>query len=105
MSEYGELSSLPEDPRYWDALEQRVLAGLGERAAPPLPWWAPLAARAWTLGGIAAAAAIGCVLLVPPRREPPSIVSVGLLQLRGDAALLAQAAPPAVFSMPVREEP
>jgi hypothetical protein len=60
-------------------------------------WWAPLTAHAWTLAGLAAAAALACLLLVPPRAVEGRR-DIGLLELRGDAALLSQATPPSIFS-------
>ena len=63
MSDLRDLSELPDDPAYWNGLEKRIVAGLGPRIQAAPPWWAPLAARAWTLGGLAAAAVIVAMLL------------------------------------------
>src|SRR5262245_19210621 len=80
MSDLRDLSKLPEDPSYWDDLEKRIVSGLGARVPEAAAWWRPLAASAWGLGALAAAAAIGAVVLLPARNgERP--VNAGLLQL------------------------
>jgi hypothetical protein len=102
MSEFRELSRLPEDPEYWESLQARVMSGLPERsplgAAPR--WWAPLADRAWGLGGLAAAAALAALLLVPDRPTPDGLA---LLSLPAEApevrALVSAPAPPSIASL------
>ena len=106
MSEFRGLSRLPDDPGYWDSLEQRITDELGPRVRAGLPavepWWTPLAVRSWGLVGLAAAAGLAAVLLLPPRvtaSAPPS----GLLRgPESDPALQLFAAaeePPAVSSL------
>ena len=91
MSEFQELSKLPKDPEYWDRLEARITAELGPlvRGLPETrpEWWAPLATRALALGGLAAAAALAALLLVPPRTRPTP--TTGLLRLPDNPALIA----------------
>ena len=104
MSDLRDLSELPEDQAYWDGLEKRVLAALGPRVQPAQAgWWTPLAARAWTLGGLAAAAAIAGLLLMPPRAEPNVVTEAGLLLLpESDPAFVSFVSaprPPAVGSL------
>jgi hypothetical protein len=82
MSDFRDLSELPDDEAYWDGLEQRIVAGLGPRVpARSDAWWTPLAARAWTLGGLAAAAAIAALLLMPARDEARPVTESSLLLL------------------------
>ena len=104
MSDLRDLSELPDDPAYWDGLEKRIVAGLGPRVqAAPTTWWAPLAARAWTLGGLAAAAAVAALLLMPARAEPSVVTEAGLLLLpESDPAFVSFVSsprPPAVGSL------
>ena len=92
MSEFRELSKQPKDPEYWNRLEARITAELGPlvRALPETrpEWWAPLATRALALGGLAAAAALAALLLVPPRARPAA-PTTGLLRLPDNPALIA----------------
>ena len=92
MSEFRELSKLPKDPEYWDRLEAKITAELGPlvRALPETrpEWWAPLATRAWALGGLAAAAGLAALFLVPPRTAPAA-APAGLLRLPDNPALVA----------------
>jgi hypothetical protein len=105
MSEYPDLSRLPEDPAYWNDLESRVLAGLHTGEAVEVieqdGWLAPLATRALAIGGLAAAAAIAAILLLPARSPAPLAVG-GLLRMPDDpivAAFVAAEAPPALTSL------
>ena len=103
MSDLRDLSELPGDEAYWDDLEQRIVGGLGPRVQARAGWWAPLAARAWTLGGLAAAAAIAAVMLMPARDAGRASTEPGLLLLPGsDPALVSFVSapgPPAVGSL------
>jgi hypothetical protein len=105
MTEWRDLSHLPEDSGYWNDLEKRIMSELGPqvRAVPATAphWLAPLAARAWGLTGLAAAAAIAALLLVPPRKEQR--VSVGLLTLPGSdpsfTSFVSASSPPPVGAL------
>jgi hypothetical protein len=106
MTEFRDLSRLPADQEYWDRLEARITADL----APAVhalgtsgpSWWAPVARRAWGLGGLAVAAGLAALLLVPSRAED-STPAAGLLRLpQDDPALIAfvsSPAPPALASL------
>src|SRR5262245_54163671 len=96
--ELRDLSSLPEDPAYWAALEQRVVAGISDprRAHVPLiptPWYAPLVRR---VGGLAAvAAAAGVVFAFLPSREMPDATgSAAALRVVAESS-----APPALAAL------
>jgi hypothetical protein len=107
MNEFRELSRLPEDQEYWDRLEARITADLAPAvhslATQRPDWWAPVATRAWGLGGLAVAAGLAALLLVPARTlDAPS--PTGLLRVPdGDPAtiafLSAPAPPPLAFLM------
>ena len=104
MSDFRDLSELPGDQAYWDDLEQRIVGGLGPRAqAVPAAWWAPLAARAWTLGGLAAAAAIAAIVLMPARDAGRASTEPGLLLLPDSdpafVSFVSAPRPPAVGSL------
>jgi hypothetical protein len=108
MSEYRDLSRLPDDQAYWDALESRVLAGLqDERAVQPAGWSAPLAGRALGLGALAAAAALAALLLVPARATQ-QVMTAGLLRLPENdpmvAAFVSADAPPSLASLMLSAE-
>jgi len=108
MSEFRDLSGLPDDPEYWAALESRVLAGLdtGLHAVPaprdaggPAGWWSPFESRAAKLVATAIAAVVAAILLLPPRRAesaPPLLLAptdpIG-------ASIIGAAAPPALGSL------
>jgi hypothetical protein len=97
MTEYRDLSKLPDDAAYWDVLESRILAGLAVRSgADAAPGWSsPLASRAWRLGGLAAAAVLAA-LLFTPGRSAPAAGGWGLVSLpEGDPALHALVSAPA----------
>ena len=105
MSEYRELSKLPADQAYWDGLEARITAELGAtvRALPEArsEWWAPLATRAFAIGGLAAAAGLAALLLLPSRPGEP-VPPTGILPLPDNPALLSfisAAEPPALLPM------
>ena len=106
MREWGDLSQLPKDPGYWNDLEKRIMSELGPqvRATPETAthWLAPLAARAWGLTGLAAAAAIAALLLIPPRKDEPR-VSAGLLTLPGSdpsfTSFVSASSPPPVGAL------
>lgn len=107
MMDFRELSRLPRDPGYWKGLEDRIVAELGPRvrdgAEASAGWWAPLAARAWRLGGLAAAAGLAALLVLPPRAAERQTAPFGLLRLPEDdpalVALLAGSEPPELASM------
>jgi hypothetical protein len=92
MTEFQDLSKLPADAKYWESLEARIMAYVGSRTRGTTArssGWSPLAARAWGLGGLAAAAALAALLLMPGRSAPTSNAA-GLLSLpEGDPALRA----------------
>jgi len=106
MTEFRDLSKLPTDQEYWDRLEARVtgeLAPAVRALASARPnWWAPVATRAWGLGGLALAAGIAALLLLPPRTaENP--VPAGLLRMPADdpalIAFVSAAEPPTLASL------
>jgi len=106
MSEFRDLSRLPSDQAYWDDLEARIVgqavgaAKAGEVVGPG--WWAPLASRALALGGLAAAAGIAALLLVPPRIHDSRGNSTTLLRLPHDpgmVAFLSAPEPPSLVSL------
>jgi hypothetical protein len=110
MSDMRELSRLPNDPEYWAALEARIVTGLPPRVESVSRaqdgWLEPLAARAWGLGVLAAAAVVATLLLVPRRTTD---ASAGLLRLPQEdatfAAFVSAPAPPSLGSLvlpPVR---
>jgi hypothetical protein len=113
VSDFRDLSRLPDDARYWEGLEARILADLRGRpdAVPAAPrWWAPLAARAWALGGVAAAAALAALLLAPGRTEAGPAAAWPLRPPAADPAfeaLVASPAPPSVasFLLPASRSP
>jgi hypothetical protein len=107
MTEFRDLSRLPADQSYWDSLEARInaeLAPLVRAAADRKPvWWRPLAARAWVLGGLAAAAAVAALLLVPSRSAGEPTNPTGLLRPPDDdpalVAFLSAREPPDVAAL------
>ena len=108
MSELRDLSKLPTDQAYWDRLEARITAELGpavQTLSPSrtLDWWAPLSARAWALGGLAAAAGLAAILLLPARSPSPAPSTAGLFTLPGSdpatLALVSANEPPALASL------
>jgi hypothetical protein len=107
MTEYRDLSQLPEDAGYWDALEARVLGAarprIGRSASASRSVWAPLAERAGALVGMAAAASLAALLLVPARPGTTPTAVSGLLRVPTDdptlTFFLTSAEPPPVASL------
>jgi hypothetical protein len=106
MKELRELSKLPTDQAYWVELEARMLerdgGTAGRRNDEKTGWWTPLASRAGALVGLAAAAGIAALLLVPPRTQRAAINPTVLFQLPNDptmAAFLASPTPPSLASL------
>jgi hypothetical protein len=105
MTELRDLSRLPDDAAYWANLEARILADVGKpasagRESEPL---GPLAARAWSLSGFAAAATIAALLLLPSRSSSPGGERPGLLKASQDNQAILDfvtaPAPPGVISL------
>lgn len=113
MRELRNLSKLPANPEYWERLEARMLGGraAGWQGGNGSGWWIPLATRAGALSGLAAAAGIAALLLVPPRTRGEAPSSVVLFRLPDDPAMnafLSSPAPPSVGSLlvlPLRSAP
>ena len=114
MKELRDLSKLPTEPAYWVELEARVLgrdphatlgAGsgtAGRRDGNGIGWWSPLAARAGALAGLAAAAGIAALLLVPPRTQGGAANPTVLFRLPDDptmAAFLSSPTPPSLAAL------
>jgi hypothetical protein len=93
MTDFRELSRLPEDRAYWAGLEQRIASELSpllrDAARARARWWAPLAARAGGRGAAAAAAGPAVALLIPPRAVQQQAAAAGLPRLSGDDPALA----------------
>jgi hypothetical protein len=106
MTEFRELSKLPADQEYWDRLEARITGELAPAvhalASGRPDWWAPVARRAWALGGLAVAAGIAALLLLPPR-SPEDAIPTGLLRIPDDdpalIAFVSAAEPPPLVSL------
>jgi len=103
MTELRDFSKVPDDAAWWDDLEARIMAELGPRVRAGerrrTEWWAPLAHRAWRLGGLAAAAGLVALLFAPARTHDARPTARGLLRLTtSDARLVpfvtADAPPP-----------
>jgi subtilisin family serine protease len=114
MTDFRDLSRLPDDPAYWAELEARMLAATGDVGAATgavRPWWSTLGQRAGTLVGLAAAAGIATLLLVPAR---PAVEAVPAVTMLGSAIadptlarFVAAPAPPAIANLlvdPSRED-
>ena len=110
MRELRELSKLPADPEYWERLEaqvgQTVRRPDGQTARRPdgdgASWWALLATRAGALSGLAIAAGIAALLLVPPRTRGGTSNPTILFRLPDDpamAAFLSSPTPPSLASL------
>jgi hypothetical protein len=108
MTELRDLSRLPEDPAYWADLEARIVGAAGKSASPeresePL---GPLASRAWSLSGLAAAATIAALLLLPSRSSSPGGERSGLLKAPQDNQAILDFVtapePPGVISLVVQ---
>jgi hypothetical protein len=114
VSDERELSELPSDEAYWEGLETRIVSDLrprvrdvaaanaGAHAEPAgIAWWAPLAARALPLGGLAAAAAVA-TLLFASERVSRTDRSVGILAIPDDdpafSAFVLSPSPPPIAS-------
>ncbi|MGH7554704.1 MAG: hypothetical protein ACREMQ_17010 [Longimicrobiales bacterium] len=84
MTDLRDLSRLPVDQSYWDGLEARIMADLGPRvreaSGAQSAWWAPLAASAWPLVGLAAAAGLATLIILPPRSTEPTSVAIWMLR-------------------------
>jgi hypothetical protein len=113
MRELRELSKLPAEPEYWERLEARMRGSgaAGQRGSKSPEWWAPLATRAGALVGLAVAAGIAALLLVPPRARGGATNPTVLFRLPDDpamAAFLSSPAPPSLgslFVLPTRSAP
>ena len=103
MSEFRDLSKLPSHQKYWDEMEARIVGqAVGAARAGGPGWWAPLASRALALGGLAAAAGIAALLLVPPRIHDSPGNPTTLLRLPDDpgmVAFLSAPEPPSLVSL------
>jgi hypothetical protein len=94
MRDLRDLSKLPADPGYWEELEARITGLQGGKVAglqgdSRSGWWTPLANRALGLGGLAAAAGISALLLVPPRTRNAATNPAVLFRLPDDPAMVA----------------
>ena len=100
MSDLRELSKLPADQAYWDQLAATIV---GDVFRTPKPWWHGLEGRAVSLLGLAAAAAIAAIMLLPAREMQRDASAAALLQLSSADPLAEQLlksdAPPAVISL------
>jgi hypothetical protein len=111
VTEFRDLSRLPVDQEYWDALEARIMSDLGPRvregAFASGGWLRPLSARAWTLGAVALAAGIAALMLMPPRDPDAVDRSSGFLGVPAKdpvvAAFISAPAPPAVAALVLPE--
>lgn len=106
MTEFRDLSRLPDDPAYWEQLESSITGSLAPLvragAESRQTWWSPITRQAWALGGLALAAALAVLLLAPPRRDDgPS--ATGWLRPPESApavtAFLASERPPSVATL------
>ncbi|MGH7561494.1 MAG: hypothetical protein ACRENB_10785 [Gemmatimonadales bacterium] len=92
--EFRDLSKLPADRRYWDALESRITADLASElhslAGRSSGWWGPVARRAGVLAGLAVAAGIAALFLVPARPTERAVAPTGILRApEDDPAMIA----------------
>ena len=105
MRDLRDLSKLPGDPGYWVELEARMRRGsgaAGQRGSNGSGWWTPLATRAGVLSGLAIAAGIAALLLVPPRTRDGVTNPTVLFRLPDDpamAAFLSSPTPPSLAAM------
>ena len=102
MKKLRDLSRLPEDQGYWDRLEARIAGKMGRRAAGQLDWWSPLATRAMGLTGLAAAAGIAAMLIMPPRAQDRRVNPTVLFRLPDDPTMktfLSSPRPPSLASL------
>jgi hypothetical protein len=113
MRDLRDLSKLPSDQAYWVELEARMREAVGAdgqmgRWADGQPgsdgagWWTPLGTRAGVLTGLAIAAGIAALLLVPPRSRGGGTNPTVLFRLPDDptmAAFLSSPTPPSLAAM------
>jgi len=102
MRKLRELSKLPEDPAYWEQLEARIVTRTQVAGTVEAAWWVPLAARATALGGLAIAAGIAALLLIPPRGSTRNSNPTLLFRLPDDPAMhvfLSSSRPPSLASL------
>jgi hypothetical protein len=105
MRDLRDVSKLPADPDYWVELEARTVrqwdsGKVGQQDGSG--WWGPIATRAVALSGLAAAAGIAALLLVPPRTRGETPTTALLYRLPDDPAMnafLASPAPPSLGSL------
>ncbi|MGH7719294.1 MAG: hypothetical protein ACREON_10680 [Gemmatimonadaceae bacterium] len=106
MNDLRDLTRLPVDEGYWKGLEEKIMAELGPRvreaAGGRRGWWAPLAAHAVGLGGLALAASLAALILLPRA----DVQKAGPLRLLGVpdndpvlAAFVSASAPPPLTSL------
>jgi hypothetical protein len=105
MRDLRDLSKLPAEPEYWERLEAQMREAVGAvkavKAVGP-GWWAPFARHAAVLGGLAVAAGIAALLLVPPRSRGGGTNPTVLFRLPDDptmAAFLSSPTPPSWAAM------
>lgn len=108
MSELHGFSRLPREQAYWDGLQSRVLDAVVEAGPGPerrATWMSPLAGRAWALGGLALAAAVATLLLLPGRDADRPASPAGILRAPADdpslVAFVTATAPPPLASLMV----
>jgi hypothetical protein len=107
MTELRDLSRLPVDESYWEGLEARIVGELGPRVRQGVVtrpgWWTPLVEHAWAFGGLAAAAMLALVLVMPERTYTASPIAEMLLRPDdADPALvdfIAAPAPPRLAAL------
>jgi hypothetical protein len=102
MRKLRELSKLPTDPDYWGELEARILSGRAAGRQGGNGWWAPVATRAGALVGLAAAAGIAALFLIPPRGSTRNSNPTVLFRLPDDPAMhvfLSSSRPPSLASL------
>ena len=94
MRELRDLSKLPNEQAYWDRLEAHIVGQwasgtVGRLGSERAGWWAPFASHAAALGGLAIAAGIAALLLVPPRARGGVTNPTVLFRLPDDPAMVA----------------
>jgi hypothetical protein len=97
MQDLRDLSRLPDELEYWNALEARITSQLGPDvralADRRQDWWAPVARRAGILAGLAVAAGIAALLLAPRGGETGPLPG-GILRGPDDPGMMAFVAAP-----------
>lgn len=68
MTDYRDLSELPDDDAYWQSLEASVMERVGTGAGAKDAWVQPLVRRAPVLGWLAAAG-LAALLFLPRMRD------------------------------------